>query len=437
MNANIATPPGINTDLERALIAACIAGDASDVHSTAGAGVTAESFADGTCATVWRALSLSVAAGEGVAIDAIARRMKGLAPVEGGVIQALRDISALQPTALRRAGLTQDVLDMARRRRLIAATGRAAREACNPALTEWEDVWGATESHLRDAMDASQGNRSRTLAEMATSARDQLLKPDLRPCISTGFAGWDQWATPCREGQLIIIAARPGGGKSAFAAQIAHHVAAKVRKQVAFFSLEMSGEEILTRMAAHRVHPAQPIDRALAHELDELAKVKTLRIFEVEHSRTLAQIESICRLLAGNPAGLGAVFVDYLQLIVPPAGGTDHREQQVAQMTRSIKLLARTIRAPVFLLSQLNRDVDKEGRKPRLSDLRESGAIEQDADRVWFLYPATPPLNAVPDPDTSTADVILLQAKCRGGPAGIDTDLMFNKRSMTFAAKPR
>lgn len=422
--------PGQNPDIERALLAACMAGDAADVHAAAGAGVTAESFDDSTCATVWRALSLSVAAGEGVAIDAIARRMVGLAPVEGGVIQALASISASQPTALRRAGLTQDVLDLARRRRLVNATARAAREAGNPSLSEWQAVWEAAEPHLRAAMDSSQSSSAKTLAEMCDEAKTEILEPDRRPVIDTGFPGWDKQATPSRPGQLIVIAARPGGGKSALAAQIAHHVAVKLAKPVAFFSLEMSGVEISKRIAAHRAFPAAPWDHTIVAQLDQLRAVKTLRIFEVEHSRTLAQIEAVCRLMAGNPAGLGAVFIDYLQLITPPAGTRENREQQVAQMSRAFKLLARTVKAPVFLLAQLNREVEKdEGRAPRLSDLRESGAIEQDADKVWFLYPDP---EAAPNPGGSVADIVLLQAKCRGGPPNLSGKLKFHRPQMTF-----
>lgn len=425
------TQPGHNPDTERALLASCMAGDAADVHAAVGAGVTAESFADETCATVWRALALSVAAGEGVGVDAVARRMVGLSPVEGGTIRALTLITETQPTSLRRAGLTHDVIDLARRRRLIAATGRAAREAGNPSHSEFADVWEAAEPHLRDAMDVSQSNQARTLAQMCDEALDEITKTDLRPVIHTGLDRWDKAATPPRAGQVIVLAARPGMGKSALAAQIAHHVAVKSARHVAFFSLEMAGSEISKRLAAHRAYPAAPWEHALTAQLAELRKVKTLRIFEVEHSRTLAQIEATCRLMAGNPAGLGAVFIDYLQLITP-ANTREPREQQVAGMSRAVKLLANTIRAPIFLLAQLNREIEQDAaRAPRLSDLRESGAIEQDADRVWFIYPDP---GAIPSPGGSIADVILLQAKCRGGPPNLPLKLKFHRPQMTFTA---
>jgi replicative DNA helicase len=248
-------------------------------------------------------------------------------------------------------------------------------------------------------------------------------------------AEWDQQASPCKAGQLIVIAGRPGAGKSAFAGQVAHNIAQGAT--TAFFSLEMSAEEILTRMARLRVNPRPQWDETIAAELDALATFATLRIYEVEHARSVAQIEAVCRLLAASPQGLGAVVVDYLQLVTPPAGsGRENREQQVAAMSRAFKLLARTLKVPVFLLAQLNREVDKgeKKRRPRLSDLRESGAIEQDADRVWFLYPA----NEDAMSEGRTLDVILYQAKCRNGPAGLEALFAFDRLGMQFVPiKPK
>jgi replicative DNA helicase len=164
-----------------------------------------------------------------------------------------------------------------------------------------------------------------------------------------------------------------------------------------------------------------------------VGKLRTLHIYEAEDARTIAQIEATCRLLAAS-AGLGAVVVDYLQLVAPPADTKrEIREQQVAAMSRRFKLLAGAIACPVFLLCQLNRESEKEDRRPRLSDLRESGAIEQDADRVWFLYRPKPAPNQSPvGEDASEIDVALYQAKCRNGPGGIEAVLRFNRPTFNF-----
>ncbi len=165
-----------------------------------------------------------------------------------------------------------------------------------------------------------------------------------------------------------------------------------------------------------------------------LGTQSTLRIFEAEDAGSIAEIEAQCRLLAAAPSGIGCVVVDYLQLVTPPADTKrEPREQQVAAMSRRFKLMARAIRCPVFLIAQLNRESERDQRRPRLSDLRESGSIEQDADRVWFLYRPQPRAgDPLPSEDVSEIEVALYQAKCRNGPAGIEAVLKFNRPLFSF-----
>jgi replicative DNA helicase len=133
----------------------------------------------------------------------------------------------------------------------------------------------------------------------------------------------------------------------------------------------------------------------------------------------------------GCAAGLALIVIDYLQLIEP----TDRkasREQQVSQISRRIKQLAGTIGAPVLVLTQLNRESEKDDRRPRLSDLRESGAIEQDSDRVWLLWDQ-PDINAPKrSADDDAIDISLIQAKCRSGPANLVTKLRFDRPCFRF-----
>lgn len=423
--------PGHNPHAERRLVSSCLAGDERDVLAAAGDGLTEQHFADAGARLAWRALSLCVAQGSGVAIEAVHRQLAGLDGDQAAATRLLAEIVPLEPTSTHRRTLTRDVIDLARRRRLIAATGSAAREACSGSHREWEAVWEAVEPHLRAAQESTADTRTRSVAEIAAVAKEQLLKPDPRQTIASGIPSWDQHATPPRAGQLIVIAARPGCGKSALAGQIAHHIA-KDGKPVAFFCLEMSAEEVVTRLARLRCYGRQPTNEALAAELDQLGKLDSLRLYEVEQAKTVEQIEATCRLLAASPRGLAAVVIDYLQLVRPPAEAKrESREVQVAAMSRAFKLLARSLGVPVFLLAQLNREVEKDDRPPRLADLRESGAIEQDADRVWFIY--TPKSAAPAQQDAASVDVMLLQAKCRNGPAGIQLPITFHRRSMAFA----
>jgi len=428
--------PGHNPETEQRLIAACMVAGQDGFTAAAGEGLTDANFADPLAKSCWRAATACIAENRPPDVTGIYRSLAGL---DGAATPSAIDIAALmdlEPTSVRLQPLIRDVIDLSRRRRLVGATDAAGREAKNPARKEWGEVWDAVEPHLRAAQDASTDSKSRSIAEVAASAKQQLLNPNAHEVIPTGFSGWDQHATPPRAGQLIVIGARPGGGKSAFAGQIAHYVATTGRV-VAFFSMEMSAEEILIRMARLRTNPRPQFDDLVAGELDELAEMKNLRIYEVEHARTISQIEAICRLLASSPQKLGAVFIDYLQLVAPPAESKkENREQQVAAMSRAFKLMARTLKVPVFLLTQLNRDVEKDktkNRKPRLSDIRESGSIEQDADRVWFLYPAQKEEAEMLGSEETVVDVMLYQAKCRNGPGGIEGLLRFNRKAMLFA----
>lgn len=433
MIAEAKATPGHNPHTERRLVSACLAGGAADVLAASADGLTAAAFADGTARMVWSALATCVASGQSAEIVAVHRALAGLDGNAAAATRTLAEVVPLEPTSAFRRSLTADVLDLARRRRLMAATASAAAEAASASYREFAAVWEATEPHLRAAQESTAETRTRTLADIASAAKGQLLRPDPRATVSIGLPAWDRQATPVRAGQLVVIAARPGCGKSALAGQIAHHVAVN-EKPVAFFCLEMSGEEVITRIARLRCYGRQPTNADLAAELDRLGKLDSLRIFEVEQAKTVEQIEATCRLMAASPRGLGAVVIDYLQLIRPPAETRrENREVQVAAMSRAFKLLARSLSVPVILLAQLNRDVEKDDRPPRLSDLRESGAIEQDADRVWFIY--TPKSSVPPMTPSSPIEVMLLQAKCRNGPAGVQAPLMFHRTSMVFTLR--
>lgn len=427
---------GTNPHLEKRLLSCCLNGGSSDVLAASGAGIVDATFGDPTSRMLWQALTQSVAANTGTEVEAVARFLTGLEGSNASAIAILSEVMPIEPTSISRTKLIEDVLSLARRRRLVNATALAASEACSGSHREWDEVWEATEPHLRAAQESSTDARQRTIAEIATIARQQLMKPDPREIISSGLLAWDRNATPPRAGQMIVIAARPGAGKSALAGQIAHHIASH-GKQVAFFCLEMSTEEVVTRMARLRCYPKAGFDDQVAEQIDALGKLKDLKLYDVDSAKTTAQIEAHCRLLAASPRGLGAVVIDYLQLVSPPADSRrENREQQVAAMSRAFKLLARSVKAPVFLLAQLNREVEKdEGRAPRLSDLRESGSIEQDADRVWFLYQPKPRAGEMaPSKDSPVIDVALLQAKCRNGPAGIQDVMKFHRKHMCFVS---
>jgi replicative DNA helicase len=211
--------------------------------------------------------------------------------------------------------------------------------------------------------------------------------------VSTGLVDLDKKINGLQRGNLIVIAGRPSSGKSALAFNILNHIATLGDQPVLAFSLEMSGAEIITRSIAQFGKVA--VDRLMAGNLsdEEWPKIdeasgKVIRskmLLDESASLVLPQIRARARRVYQKYGKLGAIMVDYLQLI--QAETHESRVQQLAEITRGLKVLAKELDVPVLLLSQLNREVEKrEDKRPRLSDLRDGGSVEQDADVVLFLY---------------------------------------------------
>ena len=211
--------------------------------------------------------------------------------------------------------------------------------------------------------------------------------------LSTGFVGLDKITTGLHEGNLIILAARPAMGKTALALNIAKHVATMERKPAVIFSLEMGAEELIERMVASEgMVPGYHLKtgnlstdewKRLVHAQSNLYDVPIF-VDDTAGIR-ISEIRSKARKLAQEMGGLGVIIIDYLQLITGSKG--ENRQQIVSEISRELKILAKDLRVPVIALSQLSRSVEqRQDKRPILSDLRESGSIEQDADIVAFLY---------------------------------------------------
>lgn len=211
--------------------------------------------------------------------------------------------------------------------------------------------------------------------------------------LSTGFVGLDKITTGLHEGNLIILAARPAMGKTALALNIAKHVATMERKPAVIFSLEMGAEELIERMVAsegmitgyHLKTGNLSTDewKRLVHAQSNLYDVPIF-VDDTAGIR-ISEIRSKARKLSQEMGGLGIIIIDYLQLIT--GSKRENRQQIVSEISRELKILAKDLRVPVIALSQLSRSVEqRQDKRPMLSDLRESGSIEQDADIVAFLY---------------------------------------------------
>lgn len=252
----------------------------------------------------------------------------------------------------------------------------------------------------------------------------------------TGFHDFDKITTGLHEDNLIILAARPAMGKTALALNIAQNVAVKAKKAVAVFSLEMGSESLVERMLAaegnvmsYHIRTGKLSEnewQRLIYAQAQLAEAK-IYIDDTPGIR-VTEIRSRARKLAQETDGLGLIVIDYLQLIT--GNNPKNRQQEVSEISRQLKILAKELNVPVIALSQLSRNVEqRQDKRPVLSDLRESGSIEQDADIVAFLYREAYYDKSDDGPENNKVELIL--EKNRHGSLGT-VQLFFHKEYTKF-----
>jgi replicative DNA helicase len=256
--------------------------------------------------------------------------------------------------------------------------------------------------------------------------------------IPTGFPQLDNMLAGLQKSDLIILAARPSMGKTALALDIARNTAVKHKTNVGIFSLEMSSQQLTDRMLSAQAGVDSwylRTGRSFKHEDDyanlqqAMADLSEAPIYIDDNaSMTVLAMRSIARRLKLE-RGLDLVIIDYLQLITPSSTRNDNIVQQVTEISRSLKAMARELEVPVLALSQLSRAVEQRRGRPRLSDLRDSGSIEQDADVVMFIH-REDKMNADTGAEKTNVAEILVE-KHRNGPVG-KIDLMFDEKSTRF-----
>jgi len=260
--------------------------------------------------------------------------------------------------------------------------------------------------------------------------------------IDTGYTKLNDMTTGFHAGELVIIAARPSVGKTAFALNLAENAAINDNKAVAIFSLEMTALQLAMRILSSHVRiDAQKLRRGdltkqdLTLLIHASANLKKADIY-IDQSSTLTPLEvsSRCRRLKSENPNLGLVIIDYIQLMQGSVGRNENRQQEISYISRSLKAMALDLKIPVIALSQLNRESEKgseKGARPKLSQLRESGAIEQDADLVLLLYRKY--MTSHDPKDENTAELIV--AKQRNGPIG-NILLKFENKYARFENPP-
>ncbi|QHT58636.1 replicative DNA helicase [Paenibacillus lycopersici] len=258
--------------------------------------------------------------------------------------------------------------------------------------------------------------------------------------IPSGFADLDKMTSGFQRNDLIIVAARPSVGKTAFALNIAQNVGVRARETVAIFSLEMSAAQLVQRMICAESNVDAGRMRTGYLEGDDWEKL-TMAIGSLSEAQiyiddtpgiTVADIRAKCRRLK-KERGLGMILIDYLQLIQGRGKAGENRQQEVSEISRTLKQIARELEVPVIALSQLSRGVEqRQDKRPMMSDLRESGSIEQDADIVAFLY-----RDDYYDKESEKKNIIeIIIAKQRNGPVGT-VELAFLKNFNKFVGLDR
>jgi len=294
--------------------------------------------------------------------------------------------------------------------RLSEAMTEATKDQANPS-----SIAAAVSGDVLDITAAREATATSlaTLVDDAVRSLESYATGAAVTAIETGFRGIDALLGGMGRGHVIVIAARPGVGKSSLAANIAKNVADKQRLGVAFFSLEMSAFEVAMRLLCTEARVSFSAVRTNVARLDDWSNLmraaeKLVEIPLYIDERAAIRVPDM-RAAARRTPNLGLIVIDYLQLIPSTPGGRRNRQEEVAEISRGLKLLAKELDVPVLACAQLNRDPEKRAdRRPQLSDLRESGSIEQDSDVVILLHRESS--------DPSAADAII--AKHRNGPTG-------------------
>ena len=342
-----------------------------------------------------------------------------------GGVDYLVELAESVPSAASAAYYAQIVRDKAVLRHLIEAAGHILYDCYNSS----EEAQNLLENAERKVFELRASGGESDASELKTLLQEtysQLEAEDGRLItgLETGFFELDEQTNGLQKGEMIIVAARPSMGKTAFALNIAEHISAVNKQPCAVFSMEMGRQQLAQRLLCSRSGvDSHKLQRNMLSE-DDFGKL-AMAVGDLSEAPmyiddtpglTLLGLRARARRLAAR-YDIQAIFVDYLQLMSQP--GSESRQQEVSVISRGIKALARELNVPVVCLSQLNRASEsREGHRPRMSDLRESGSIEQDADVVSMLHREDYYHRGEEEyVDTNTAEVII--AKQRNGPTGV------------------
>ena len=361
---------------------------------------------------------------------------------EVGGVEYLTEVLNFVPTASNVDYYIQTVEETAILRKLIETANDIATEGYrnDESINE---ILDSSEKKILSIVKNRKSSEFRSIKEVLAKTQSDLERLSEYKNEITGLAtGWydlDKLTTGLHPNEFIIIAARPAMGKTAFALNLATHAAMTQNKSVAVFNLEMSAEQLAMRILSSlgqiegfKLRTGNLMNNDWKRINEAVSQLSnTNLVIDDTPGITIGEIRAKCRRLASSEKGLALVVIDYLQLI---SGGKNYganRQQEVSDISRSLKTLAMELNVPIIALSQLSRSVEgREDKRPIMSDLRESGSIEQDADIVSFLY-RDDYYNKEARTEDNTSISELIIGKHRNGPT-TTIELLFKKNTSTF-----
>lgn len=387
---------------------------------------------------------------DGITVTDALKNQNNLENVGG--YQYIAELANAVPTAANVTYYAKIVKDKAILRRLIQTATNIVTDSYN---TD-DDVTTVLDNAERDIMNVAEDrNQSgfkpiKDVLNTAFNKIDELSQEgETVTGLSTGYPELDKITTGLHEDELVILAARPAVGKTAFALNLAQNVGTKTDKTVAIFSLEMSAESLVDRMLcsegsinANHLRTGQLTEDEWQNLVVAMGSLSRANVFIDDTAGIkMSEIRAKCRRLAKESGNLGLIVIDYLQLI--EGGHQENRQQEVSYISRQLKKLAKELHVPVISLSQLSRGVEqRQDKRPVLSDIRESGSIEQDADIVAFLYRDDyyrdedgddDDDNQGADDENDVGEVEVIIEKNRSGPRGT-VKLLFVKSYNKFSS---
>ena len=433
---NDRTPPH-NIEAEQAVIGAIFL--EPEAFSTAAELLGADDFYRAGHQRVFQAMTTLTDRGEPIDLVTVTTLLSNDQVLdEAGGVSYLSDLASSVPTAANISHYSKIVEEKALLRRLI-------RTATDIVTTTYEnegevdDVLNEAEKHILEVSSRKNTGSFQAIKDVLIDVYDKIETLHLNKAtvtgVATGYRDLDKITSGFQRNDLIIIAARPSVGKTAFALNIAQNVATKTDENVAIFSLEMGADQLVQRMLCAEGNIDSQRLRNGNLETDDWGKL-TMAMGSLSNAGIyiddspgvrVSEIRSKCRRLK-QERGLGMIIIDYLQLIQGSDNSKENRQQEVSEISRSLKGLARELEVPLIALSQLSRGVEqRQDKRPMMSDLRESGSIEQDADIVGFLY-----RDDYYDEESEQQNIIeIIISKQRNGPTGT-VELAFVKEYNKF-----